>query len=199
VGALIGGIVAVIVGILLAGPGPLGKAALWFFSGGIVVFLILGGIIAIAFGIKDMKEQNEQLEEKREEGKIFSQERGEKMYCPNCGREIEEGSNFCKFCGKKVNVNIPSNSANFYSQSGQYSGFAITSLVCGIIGFCGLWILAIIFGVIAKKQIRESGGYIKGEGMAIAGIILGIIDAVVFLFWMIALIGGSTADYLDYF
>jgi len=195
VGTLIGGIVAVIVGILLAGPGPFGKAALWFFGGGIVVFLILGGIIAIAFGIKNMREQNEQLEERKEKGKVFSQEKGDKMYCPNCGREIEEGSNFCKFCGKKVNVNIPSNSARFYSQSGQYSGFAITSLVCGIIGFFGLWILAIIFGVIAKKQIRESEGKLKGRGMVTAGFVLGIIDAVVFLFWMIALIGGSTSDY----
>jgi len=24
------------------------------------------------------------------------------MYCPNCGKEIEEGSKFCKYCGAKV-------------------------------------------------------------------------------------------------
>lgn len=24
------------------------------------------------------------------------------MYCPNCGREIEKGSKFCKFCGAKT-------------------------------------------------------------------------------------------------
>jgi len=24
------------------------------------------------------------------------------MYCPNCGKEIEEGSKFCKYCGAKI-------------------------------------------------------------------------------------------------
>jgi len=66
VGALIGGIVAIIVGILLAGPGPLGQATLWFVGGGIVVFLVLGGIIAIAAGISDIKDR---IEEKREKEK----------------------------------------------------------------------------------------------------------------------------------
>ncbi len=65
--ALIGGIVAIIVGILLAGPGPLGKATLWFIGGGIVVFLILGGIIAIAAGISDIKDKIEEEKEKKKE------------------------------------------------------------------------------------------------------------------------------------
>jgi len=69
VGALIGGIVAIIVGILLAGPGPLGKATLWFVGGGIVVFLILGGIIAIAAGISDIKDRIEEKKEKEKEEK----------------------------------------------------------------------------------------------------------------------------------
>ncbi|MCM8785640.1 MAG: hypothetical protein NC827_03175 [Candidatus Omnitrophica bacterium] len=64
--AIIGGIVAIAIGILLAVPGPLGKATLWFIGGGIVVLLILGGIIAIAAGISDIKDK---LEEKREKEK----------------------------------------------------------------------------------------------------------------------------------
>ena len=24
------------------------------------------------------------------------------MYCPNCGKEIKEGSQFCSFCGSKI-------------------------------------------------------------------------------------------------
>ena len=69
--ALIGGIVAVLLGALLAGPGPLGKAALWFVGGGIVVMLVLGGLVAIASGISDIKdrlaEQKEKETEKKEE------------------------------------------------------------------------------------------------------------------------------------
>ena len=69
--ALIGGIVAVLLGALLAGPGPLGTAALWFVGGGIVVMLVLGGLVAIASGISDIKdrlaEQKEKATEKKEE------------------------------------------------------------------------------------------------------------------------------------
>ncbi|MFN4227050.1 MAG: hypothetical protein ACK4F0_02780 [Candidatus Ratteibacteria bacterium] len=64
--AIIGGIIAIAIGILLAVPGPLGRATLWFIGGGIVVLLILGGIIAIAAGISDIKDK---LEEKREKEK----------------------------------------------------------------------------------------------------------------------------------
>jgi len=57
------------------------------------------------------------------------------------------------------------------------NGMAIAALVCGIAGFlCGLTgILAIIFGFVAKGQIRQSNGTQRGDGMATAGIVLGCI------------------------
>ena len=61
--ALIGGIVAIVVGYLLAGPGPLGKATLWFVGGGLVVLLVLGGLVAVASGISDIKDR---MAEKKE-------------------------------------------------------------------------------------------------------------------------------------
>lgn len=72
--AIIGGIVAIAIGILLAVPGPLGKATLWFIGGGIVVFLILGGIIAIAAGISDIKDRIEEKREKEKEEKEKKEE-----------------------------------------------------------------------------------------------------------------------------
>ena len=55
------------------------------------------------------------------------------------------------------------------------NGLAIASLVCGIGGFLFLIpaILGIIFGFIARSQIRNSNGEQKGSGMALAGIIVG--------------------------
>jgi Domain of unknown function (DUF4190) len=50
------------------------------------------------------------------------------------------------------------------------NGFAIASLVFGIIG--GV-LLALVFGYIALSQIRRSGGRQGGRGMALAGVILG--------------------------
>jgi hypothetical protein len=46
--------------------------------------------------------------------------------------------------------------------------------VLGIIPCCN-GILAIIFGFVAKSQIRQSGGTQGGDGMATAGIVLGVL------------------------
>ena len=63
-----------------------------------------------------------------------------------------------------------------YGQVAQKTnGLAIAALVCGCAGFLLFipGILGIIFGFIARGQIRRSNGRQKGDGMAIAGIIVG--------------------------
>ena len=57
------------------------------------------------------------------------------------------------------------------------STLAIVSLISGIVGwtiipFIGS-IVAVITGHLAKKEIRESGNTMSGDGMALAGLILG--------------------------
>jgi hypothetical protein len=60
------------------------------------------------------------------------------------------------------------------------SGLAIASLICGI----AAWIIfpvvaaiaAVITGHLAKKEIREGGGTVGGDGMALAGLLLGYIQ-----------------------
>ena len=66
-----------------------------------------------------------------------------------------------------------------YAQPQATNGLAIASLVLGIIGlptFC--WyvpgILAVVFGHLARQQIRRSKG--TGEGLALAGLIMGYIS-----------------------
>ncbi|QJD81463.1 DUF4190 domain-containing protein [Spirosoma rhododendri] len=68
-------------------------------------------------------------------------------------------------------------------QSGStVSGLAIASLVCGILAFfllgIVLGILAIIFGGVALSKIRKNPE-VSGRGMAVAGMILGIVATVV--------------------
>lgn len=59
-------------------------------------------------------------------------------------------------------------------QSRGTNGLAIASMVLGILWIWGLGaLLALIFGLISRKQIRESGQ--GGNGMAVAGIVLGIV------------------------
>ncbi len=78
------------------------------------------------------------------------------------------------------------------------NGMAIASMVLGIVWL--YWIgsvLALIFGFIAKKQIRESGE--GGSGMATAGIVLGAVGMVTFTLFLIAgLSGAFDSDYPGY-
>lgn len=57
------------------------------------------------------------------------------------------------------------------------SSMAIISLISGIAAWLGIFglggLLAVIFGHMAKGEIRKSGGMVTGDGMATAGLILG--------------------------
>lgn len=59
-------------------------------------------------------------------------------------------------------------------QSGT-SGMAIASLVTALIG---IWILPLVFGIIALRRIKAAGGALGGRGLAIAGIVIGSIQLV---------------------
>ncbi len=68
---------------------------------------------------------------------------------------------------------------------------AIASLVCALLWLAGVGaVLGIIFGGIAKKQIRASGGREGGSGLATAGQVLGWIG-IVPLVLGIALLGAA--------
>ncbi len=61
-----------------------------------------------------------------------------------------------------------------YVEGRRTNGFAIASMVLGILWIYWIGsILALVFGYIARSQIRRSEGMQSGGGMAIAGIVLG--------------------------
>ena len=60
----------------------------------------------------------------------------------------------------------------------QSRGFAIASLVLGIVWVCGIGaVLAVIFGIIALRRVKRGVG--AGKGMAITGVILGSLGVLV--------------------
>jgi hypothetical protein len=64
--------------------------------------------------------------------------------------------------------------------AGTSNGFCVASLVLGIIGLPAACtfitpLLAVIFGIIGFNQVAKTGAEGGGKGMAIAGIICGII------------------------
>ena len=62
------------------------------------------------------------------------------------------------------------------ARSPRTNGLAIASLILSLTVFFFGAILAIIFGVIARRQIRESSGTQGGDGLALAGLIIGIVQ-----------------------
>jgi hypothetical protein len=54
------------------------------------------------------------------------------------------------------------------------NGLAVVSLVCSIAGLLLIpLVLGIVFGFVARSQIKNSNGTQRGEGLALAGIIIG--------------------------
>jgi hypothetical protein len=74
-------------------------------------------------------------------------------------------------------------------------GKATAALVCGIVGLfvCPiiLSIVAIVLGTTAQKEIQASGGALTGEGMARAGVILGIIGIVLGVLWVVVYLASA--------
>ena len=70
-------------------------------------------------------------------------------------------------------------------QPKKTAGLAIASLVLGILGVIGIGPLgaipAVICGHIAKGKIKRSMGDIQGDGLALAGLILGYLVIAIFV------------------
>ena len=102
------------------------------------------------------------------------------MFCKHCGKALAPEAQFCSSCGRAQSDPVAPHSYGAASSTGPApgiaptSGKAIGSLICGlffIILPAGL--AAIILGHLALSEIKKSAGRIKGEGLAIAGLVLG--------------------------
>jgi len=72
-----------------------------------------------------------------------------------------------------------------YGFTPRTNGLAIASLCCaigGVVLFGVPSILGAIFGFVSRSQIRKSNGAEKGGGLALAGIIIGFVILLFFIF-----------------
>jgi Domain of unknown function (DUF4190)/zinc-ribbon domain len=121
------------------------------------------------------------------------------MACGSCGAELLANARFCASCGAAVAVSPPApvafdprparspapdmlyNVGNTVGRQMQTTSTnAVISLVAGIAGWTVLPILgaiiAVIFGRMAKKEIRASNGTLQGETFATIGLIAGFAE-----------------------
>ena len=122
--------------------------------------------------------------------------------CKYCGNVLEDGDNFCQKCGAvadsvqdsnpgmsaQANANVTNNNFNQQQNTtannayaGRTSGIAIGGFVCSLIG---LFVAGIILGIVSISLGAAALNHMKtfpeekGKGLAIAAIVIGIIDIV---------------------
>ncbi|HEX7285628.1 MAG TPA: DUF4190 domain-containing protein [Candidatus Angelobacter sp.] len=105
------------------------------------------------------------------------------MFCSSCGASVAQDAPYCSNCGRpaqNLSATPPPPPQGRYAGPAETDGKATGSLVLGILSLVGFSILAgipaVILGHISRKNIRESMGRLQGEGMALAGLIMGYIS-----------------------
>lgn len=108
--------------------------------------------------------------------------------CPRCGAYCAEGDTYCGNCGVDLSA------WKHDGLSGSGDGFAVASMVLGIIGICTFWlgvgvitsVIAVIFGLITLcSNTRRK----QGKGMAIAGLATGGFALAITVFFTIFMVG----------
>jgi len=97
--------------------------------------------------------------------------------CAACGNSVAAEDRFCRVCGRALTYIAPAAGSNLPLAPRSppvTSGKATASFVCGLLFFIPLaFVAAIVLGHLALSEIRKSAGRLKGEGLAIAGLVLG--------------------------
>jgi hypothetical protein len=115
-------------------------------------------------------------------------------FCPRCAAPNLDSAIACASCGAMLSGSVGTPTpqappptagapppfqpyAPFGPTGPRTNGLAIGGFVCGLSGIlCGLVAIAgLIMSIIAYRQCKDSHGDLKGEGFAIAGIILSIV------------------------
>jgi hypothetical protein len=120
------------------------------------------------------------------------------MLCAN-GHGCPEGVAFCPTCGTSVSPAVPARYVTYATATPvrTVNGLAIASMVLGIVWVYWVGsILALIFGLVARKQIKQRGQ--SGDGMAIAGIVLGIVGIVTMVIVIILIISATHTTQYNY-
>lgn len=114
--------------------------------------------------------------------------------CPRCSAALQEGVSFCPACGNSVSgTSAPQPPGTLspvvpvaYAGPQETSGKAIASFICGLFFFLlPVTIVAIILGHLSLSDIKKSAGRLKGQGLAIVGLVLGYMGVVFVPFLLI--------------
>lgn len=125
------------------------------------------------------------------------------MFCRNCGKEIDDNSAVCMYCGTPTGLATPQQPQQPV-QPQQHQQPAAQSNTMALVGFIlsfFMSLLGLIFSIIGYKnsKLPEYEGPNNYRGLALAGIIISSISMGVYVILFISLIAaGSCAALLAY-
>ena len=112
------------------------------------------------------------------------------LTCVKCGHSNPDEASFCQSCANPFPAN-PGAAVPVAAAGAETSGKAIASLICGILFLVfPTAVAAIILGHLSLSDIRHSAGRLTGRGMAVAGLVLGYLGAVLIPVLLLVLIIG---------
>jgi uncharacterized membrane protein len=98
------------------------------------------------------------------------------MFCPRCGQENEEGSQFCRNCGASLDISTP-------KKTGATTGLEpnVAGLLCYLLG----WITGLIFILLEKEnryvRFHALQSIITFGAISVAMIVLSVFEWVPYL------------------
>lgn len=105
--------------------------------------------------------------------------------CPRCGLSMSDDGRFCSACGADTLsaatavAQTVTPSAPVIATDVRTSDKALASMILGLCVFVAGFLAglpAVILGHMAKTEIRKSNGRLRGDGMALTGLILGYLS-----------------------
>lgn len=111
--------------------------------------------------------------------------------CPECEAQVSSVATVCPSCGHPLRTAFVADLASGHYLGQSRSGLSLAALICGVSGLvlmfvpC-LWFIAILPGLLGIVMASIALGRIKrgeaeGWGMAIGGLLCGIIGALLYL------------------
>jgi hypothetical protein len=107
--------------------------------------------------------------------------------CPNCRGNLADFVDVCPYCGVATPIPQVMIAQSGWAAPPQTSNKALASLICGVLFFCGpAAIAAVILGHMALSDIKKGAGRIAGQGMAVAGLVMGYLGIAFMAIFVIA-------------
>ena len=125
------------------------------------------------------------------------------MFCRNCGKEINDTTIFCPYCGTQVANDTEPVKVNLGFDNPTQKKLSMKALVGFIVAMAGIFIAAIPCGIVGLvfscKGMKETeNSNLRGRGFAIAGLVVSILDIIFGVISVIMMIAMAEA-YLSLF